>query len=53
MDEKNHDPNNWQAIVEQAMNAEAKEARQTLSLIRESDACCPHSHRLLYNKEKD
>lgn len=53
IDKRDHNLDNWQVIVEQIVNSEAKTARQTLLLVQSSDACYVHGHKPLYNEEKN
>lgn len=51
IDEKDYDPDDWQAVVEQAVDAETKVAWHTPSLVRKSDACYSRNHKPLHNEE--
>lgn len=51
MDEKNHDLDDWQVVVKQTMNTEAKKTRQATLLAWKSDVCYPHNYKPLKNEE--
>lgn len=53
IDKRDHNLNDWQAIVKQALDADVKAVKQAPLLVRESDTHCLRSHRLLPNEKKD
>lgn len=51
LDEKNHNLDNWQAVVKQVVCAKAKTAWQNPWFVRKSDTCCLYGYRQVNNEE--
>lgn len=52
LDERDRDLDNWQEVIERAIDAEAKAGRQAPSLARESDARCPRGQRPIKSRDQ-